>query len=100
MLNEGFGYLQDSALLIIQNNIDAENPGDIEQECMLVPRKAFVNSYAQPFSNVLMSKPIYRGDDNQKVLIDSMVWKTIEQSGGLIYNSTTKLISGCFMAEC
>jgi hypothetical protein len=94
LLNEGLAYLQDSALLIIRNNTDAENPEDIQQECMLVPRKAFINSYAQPFSKFFMSQPIDRGDDNQKVLIDSMSWKTTEQSGGLIYNSTTKLISG------
>jgi hypothetical protein len=94
MLNEGFGYLQDSALLVIRNNVDADNAEDMQQECMLVPRKAFVNSFAQPFHKFFMSEPVDLGNENQKVIIDSMEWKSIKQSGSLLYDSTTNLISG------
>jgi hypothetical protein len=45
ILDEGIRHLQDCAL----NNVGAENDEDIQQECLLVPRKAFINSYAQPF---------------------------------------------------
>jgi hypothetical protein len=92
ILNKGLSYLQDSALLVIWNN--AKNDEDIQQECLLVPRKAFINSYSQEFSKFFMTQPIDKGDEHQKVLIDSMAWKAIEQSGSLIYDATTKEIAG------
>jgi hypothetical protein len=39
ILDCGFRYLQDSALPVISNNINAK---DTQQECLLVPRKAFI----------------------------------------------------------
>jgi hypothetical protein len=86
-------YLQDSALLVIRNNVDAENDEDVQHEGMLVPQKAFVNSYAQPFQQLFMNEPIDLGDEHQKVLVDSMQWRSIDQSGRLLYDSTTKVIS-------
>jgi hypothetical protein len=66
ILNYGMYYLQDSALLVIRNNGD----DDIEQEGMLVPRKAFTNSYAPPFQQFFMNEPIDRGNHaHQKVLV-------------------------------
>jgi hypothetical protein len=89
MLNKGFKYLQDNALLVIRNNVDAENADDIQQECMLVPRKAFVNSYAQPFQKCFLNTPVDQGNANQKVLVDASAWKSIEQSGSLMYSTST-----------
>jgi hypothetical protein len=94
ILNYGMRYLQDSALLVIRNNVDAENGEDIQHEGMLVPRKAFVDSYAQPFQKFFMNEPIDLGDEHQKVLLDSMQWRSIEQSGRLLYDPTIKVISG------
>jgi hypothetical protein len=48
-LDKGLHHLQACALLVILNNVGAENDEDIQQECLLVPKKAFINSYAQPF---------------------------------------------------
>jgi hypothetical protein len=93
ILNEGLSYLQDSALLVIRTK--AENDEDIpHQECMLVPRKAFIDSHAAPFKKFFMTEPVDQGDEHQKVLVDSLEWKSIEQSGSLLYDPTTKEISG------
>jgi hypothetical protein len=92
LLNYGLSYLQDSALLVIQNNVDAENDEDIKHKGLLVPRKAFINSYAQPFQKFFMTEPIDRGHAHQKVLVNSMQWKSIEQTGRLVYNPTTREI--------
>jgi hypothetical protein len=62
ILNYGLSYLQDSALLVIRNNVDAENEEDIEHEGLLVPWKAFINSYAQPFQKFFMTQPIDQGN--------------------------------------
>jgi hypothetical protein len=94
ILNEDLSYHQDSALLIIRNNAGAENDEDIQQECLLVPRKAFINSYAAPFEKFFLTEPVDQGDQHQKVLIDSLEWKSIEQVGRLLYDPTTKEISG------
>jgi hypothetical protein len=59
-----------------------------------VPRKAFINSYAQPFQKFFMTEPIDQGHAHKKVLVDSMQWKSIEYTGRLLYNPTTKQISG------
>jgi hypothetical protein len=80
--------------LVIQNNVGAENDEDIQQECLLVPRKAFIKSYAQPFQKFFMTDPADKGNKNQKVLVDCLEWKTIEQSGSLLYDPTAKVISG------
>ncbi len=61
---------------------------------MIAPRKAFMNSYAQPFQKFFMMEQIEKGTVHQKVLINSLEWKTIEQSGTLLYNPTAKAISG------
>jgi hypothetical protein len=61
---------------------------------MLVPRKAFINSYAQPFQKFFMAQPVDQGGKSQKVLIDYMECKSIERSGSLLYDTTTKEISG------
>jgi hypothetical protein len=94
ILNEGLSYLQGSALLVIRNNVDAENNDDVQQECILVPRKAFINSYATPFQKFFMTEPVDQGDEHQKVLVDSSEWKSIEQSARLLYDPTTKEITG------
>jgi hypothetical protein len=94
ILHKGLRHLQDCALLVIQNNIGAENDEDIQQECLLVPRKAFINSYVQPFQKFFMTDPVDEGNENQKVLVDCLEWKTIEQSGSLLYDPTVKVISG------
>jgi hypothetical protein len=94
ILNYGLSYLQDSTLLVIQNNIDAEDDKDTEHEGLPVPWKAFINSYAQPFQKFFMTEPIDRGHAHQKVLVDAMQWKSIEQTGRLLYNPTTKEILG------
>jgi hypothetical protein len=86
ILNEGLSHLQDSALLVIRN--------EMQQECMLVPRKAFVNSYAEPFQKFFMPEPVESDDEHQKVLVDTLAWKSIEQSGSLVYDTNTKTISG------
>ena len=63
-------YLQDSALLVIQNNVDAENDEDIQQGCILVPwNKAFVKSYSPPFQKFFMTEPVDQGGGHQKVLV-------------------------------
>jgi hypothetical protein len=47
---KGLHHLQERALLVlIGKNIGDENDEGVQQECMIVPRKAFINSYAQPF---------------------------------------------------
>jgi hypothetical protein len=57
ILNYGFRYLQNSALLVICNNFNAKNAKDIQQECLLVPFKAFImNAYVQPFQKFFMTK--------------------------------------------
>jgi hypothetical protein len=95
ILNKGLSYLQDSALLVIRNNVDDEDDDDgVRKECMLVPRKAFVNSYSNLFQKFFMPKPVDGGNDHQKVLIDSSEWKSVEQSGSLLYDATTREISG------
>ncbi len=70
ILDKGLRHLQDCALLVIRNNVRAENDEDIQQECLLVPRKAFINSYAQPFQKFFMTDPVDKGNEHQKVLID------------------------------
>ncbi len=77
-LDKGLRHLQDCALLVIRNNAGAENDEDIQQECLLVPRKAFINSYAQPFQKFFMTDPVDKGNEHQKVLIDCLEWKSIE----------------------
>jgi hypothetical protein len=94
ILNSGLSYLQDSALLVLQNNIDAKNDKDIEHEGLLVPQKAFINSYAEPFKKFFMTELIDWGYANQKVFVDSLQWKRIDQTGHLLYNPTTKEILG------
>jgi len=95
MLNEGLSYLQGSALMVIRSKVlDAENDEDIQQECIVVPRKAFINSYAAPFQKFFMTEPVDQGDEHQKVLVDSTEWKSIGQSGGLLYDPITRDISG------
>jgi hypothetical protein len=49
LLNYGLSYLQDSALLVIQNNIDAENDEDIEHEGL--PGRPSSTRMLSPFSN-------------------------------------------------
>jgi hypothetical protein len=71
-----------------------DNVDGTQQECMLIPRKAFINSSAHLFRKFFITEPIDKGNANQKVLINYMQWKTIEQSGNLIYDATTKEISG------
>jgi hypothetical protein len=63
---------------------------ETQQECMLVPWKAFVSFFAQPFQEFFMMEPVNQGNKNLKVLINSMQWKSIEQSGSLLYDTTTK----------
>jgi hypothetical protein len=41
-----------------------------------------------------MTEPIDRGHAHQKVLVDSMQWKSIEQTGRSVYNATTREILG------
>jgi hypothetical protein len=87
ILNEGLSHLQDSTLLVIQN--------DVQQECMLlVPMKAFINSYAEPFQTFFMPEPVESDNEHQKVLMDTLAWKSIEQSGSLVYDTNTNTISG------
>jgi hypothetical protein len=93
-LNYGLSYLQDSTLLVIRNNVDAENEEDIKHEGLLVPPKTLISSYAQPFQKVFMTQPIDQGNAHQKVLVDSMQWKSIEQTNRLLYDPTTKQIAG------
>jgi hypothetical protein len=94
ILGKGLRQLQDCALLVIRNNVGAENDKDIQQECLLVQRKAFINSCAQPFQKFFMRDPVEKGNKNQKVLVACLEWKTIEQSGSLLYDPTAKVISG------
>jgi hypothetical protein len=61
---------------------------------MLVPRKAFINSYAHPFQKFFMAEPVDSDDEHQKVLIDTLAWKSIDQSGSLLYDINTNTISG------
>jgi hypothetical protein len=63
-LDKGLCYLQESALLVMQINAAAENDEDAQQECMLVPSNAFINSYyyAQPaFQKFFMMEPVDQG---------------------------------------
>jgi hypothetical protein len=63
ILNESLSHLQDSALLVIRT--------EMPQECMLVPRKAFINScYAEPFQKFFMPEPVESNNEHQKVLVD------------------------------
>jgi hypothetical protein len=57
---------------------------------MLVPQMAFINLDAQQFQKFFMTKPVDGGNEHQKVLIDSLEWKSIEQSGSLLYDPTRK----------
>jgi hypothetical protein len=41
-----------------------------------------------------MKEPVHRGNGHQQVLTGSLEWKTIEQSGSLLYNPTAQGISG------
>ena len=41
-----------------------------------------------------MADPVDLGNEHQKVLVDSLEWKSIAQSGSLIYNPTTRAITG------
>jgi hypothetical protein len=61
---------------------------------MLVTRKAFINSYAQLFQKFFMTEPVDSDNEHQKVLINTFAWKSIEQSGSLLYDTNTKTISG------
>jgi hypothetical protein len=61
---------------------------------MLVPRKAFINSHAEPFQKFFMPEPVDSGNEHQKVLTNTFAWKHIEQSGSLVYGTNTKTISG------
>jgi hypothetical protein len=79
ILDKGLGHLQDCALLVIRNNVEAENDEDIQQECLLVPRKAFINSYAQPFQKFFVTDPVDKGKENQKVLVDCLEWKLLNK---------------------
>ena len=92
ILNEGLSQLQDSALLVIRNN--AESDDDVQQECMLVPRTAFINSYSDLFRRFFMLKPTDSDNHHQKVLIDSAELNGLAQSGGLLYDCATLEISG------
>jgi hypothetical protein len=96
ILNEGLSYLQGSALLVIRNNVDADN---VQQECIVVPRRAFINSYAAPFQKFFMTEPVDQGDEHQKLLVDSLDWKSTAQSGGLLYDPITKEISGAWWQD-
>jgi len=86
IINQGLGHLQDSALLVIQNNVDAKKDEDIQHEGLLVPWKAFINLYAQPFQKFFMTELVDQGVANQKVLVDSMEWKSIEQRTNWAFN--------------
>jgi hypothetical protein len=55
ILNKGFNFLQDSTLLVILTNV--KNGKDSQQQGLLVPRKAFIDSFAQPFQKFFMTKP-------------------------------------------
>ncbi len=71
-----------------------ENEENVQQGYMLpVPRKVFVNLCAQPFQKCFMMEPVDQGNEQQKLLIDSLEWKTIEQSGSSLYNPTAQSIS-------
>jgi len=94
LLDMSLRQLQDCALLVIRNDIGNENEDDVQQECLLVPRRAFINSYAEPFQKFFTMDPIDDGDEHQKVLIDSFEWECIGQSGSLLYDKTTREISG------
>jgi hypothetical protein len=63
MLDRSLYHLQESSLLVTGNNVGAENDEDVQEECMLVFRKAFINSYAQPFQKFFMMEPV---DQNSK----------------------------------
>jgi hypothetical protein len=66
----------------------------MEHKGLLVSCKAVINSYALPFQKFFMSEPIDRGHAQQKVLVDSMQWKCIEQTGRLLLNATNNAITG------
>jgi hypothetical protein len=53
----------------------------------------------QPFQKFFTSESVDRGNEHQKVLIDSLEWKNIEQRGSLLYDPTSKENLGHFMAE-
>jgi hypothetical protein len=95
MLNAGLSYLQGSALLVIRDNVHPENNENVQQACcMLVPRKAFINSHAATFKKFFMTEPVDLGDEHQKVLVASAEWKSAEQSAALLYDPMTKESSG------
>ncbi len=74
ILGYGFRLLQGSALLVVGKC----NDDDVQQECLLVPRKAFTNAYAQPFQKFFMTEPVDQGNEHQQVLIDALEWKSTE----------------------
>jgi hypothetical protein len=85
-LRKGFGVLQASSLLVVGS-------GKV-QECVLVPRNAFINASALPIQDCFMEPPNDRGGENQKLLVDNANWDDIAQSGCFIFNPVHNLISG------
>jgi hypothetical protein len=73
-----------------------ENEENVQQGYMLpVPRKVFVNLCAQPFQKCFMMEPVDQGNEQQKLLIDSLEWKTIEEcASSLLNDPTSQAISG------
>jgi hypothetical protein len=64
------------------------------KECILVPRKAFINALSLPIPGFFSEPPKDNGNDNQKLLIKNSSWDEIPQTGYFIFNKVEKVISG------
>jgi hypothetical protein len=61
-----------SALLVKQNSVGAENDEDVQQECLLMPRKASISLHVQTIQKSYVTEPVVDQDnEHQKLLIDS-----------------------------
>jgi hypothetical protein len=85
-LDEGTAKLQASVLLVVMNDSGVS-------EAALAPRKAFVDTLAEPFEQLFLETPADSGTVNQKAIIEG-AWDALENTGGPVYDAAAKDILG------